>query len=145
MRRTSTVLLLAVALVASGSCLAQQAHADVALDVDTVGDTQVDTQVPETMPASRPAPTPAEVEAAPPAEHESAQPTRSAFGKVIAIMISSLQRQSRDSGQPAPPVHTSAAGTPLGIDVGDAFRSSSAAVAAQPDYAVRPSALAGPD
>ena len=141
MRCKSTALLLAAALVASGSGLAQQAHADVALDVDTVADARVE----EMMPASRPWATAAETATAEPAGGTATQPTRSAFGKVIAIMISSLQRKSRDSGQAAAPVHTSAAGTPLGIDVGAAFRTSSSVVAAQPDPAVRPSALAGPD
>ena len=101
MRCIPTTLLLAVALVASGSCLAQQAAA-------------------KTPPAHADAATAA---AEVPAEASIADaPTRSAFGKVIAIMISSLQREARDGAHPATPVHTSAAGTPLGIEVGDACR-----------------------
>jgi hypothetical protein len=52
---------------------------------------------------------------------QQAQP-RSAFGKVMAVMISSLQRQARERGRPRAAVRTSDAGTPLGIEVGDAFR-----------------------
>jgi hypothetical protein len=142
MRCIPTTLLLAVALVASGSCLAQQAAA-------------------KTPPAHADAATAA---AEVPAEASIADaPTRSAFGKVIAIMISSLQREARDGAHPATPVHTSPAATPLGIEVGDAFRSEAAAsapppppptapsptrspdpAAARPDYAVRQPALAGP-
>jgi hypothetical protein len=49
---------------------------------------------------------------------------RSAFGKVMAVMISALQQQSgRQARQsPQPPVRTSATGTPLGIEVGMSFR-----------------------
>jgi hypothetical protein len=155
MRCIPTTLLLAVALGASGSCLAQQATA-------------------KAVPA-RPAAPAVAVEA--PAEEIHAEAssaeassveasvadasTRSAFGKVIAIMISSLQRKTRDSTHQAVPVHTSATGTPLDIEVGDAFRSDAAPsapppsaapsparspdpAAARPDYAVRQSALAGP-
>ena len=139
MRCTPTALLLAVALVASGSCLAQQTRTEVALDVEATGDARAAETAPEPRYDTR-----AEVAAAPEGG-ASAQPTRSAFGKVIAIMISSLQRQSRDGAQPTPPVHTSDAGTPLGIDVGEAFRASPPQAAAQPEYAVRPPALAGPD
>jgi len=56
---------------------------------------------------------------------QSAQPAvqpRSAFGKVMAVMISSLQRQARERERPRATVRTSDAGTPLGIEVGDAFR-----------------------
>lgn len=150
MRCIPTTLLLAVSLGASGSCLAQQATA-------------------KAVPA-RPAAPAVAVEA--PAEEIRAEAssaeasvadasTRSAFGKVIAIMISSLQRKTRDSTHQAVPVHTSATGTPLDIEVGDAFRSDAAPsapppsaapsparspdpAAARPDYAVRQSALAGP-
>jgi hypothetical protein len=50
---------------------------------------------------------------------------RSAFGRVMGIMIEALRRQasgdsaSQASGQP---VRTTAAGAPLGIEVGSAFR-----------------------
>lgn len=127
MRRMPTTLLMAVALMASGSCLAQQAHGEIALDAG----------------ANDNAPRAAAPQA--PATDTASPRTRSAFGKVMAIMISSLQRQSREE-HPATPVHTSAAGTPLGIEVGEAFRGSSASPATpSPDYAVREAALAGPD
>lgn len=48
--------------------------------------------------------------------------SRSAFGKVMGVMIGALQRQSHDRTQPARPVRTTAAGTPIGIEVGAAFR-----------------------
>lgn len=125
-----TTLLLALALTASGSCLAQDAHAQHALDAAATGNAQ------------RAATTES------PAMDTAAPRTRSAFGKVMAIMISSLERQSRGE-QPAAPVRTSAAGTPLGIEVGEAFRTPSApsapSAAPSPDYAVREPALAGPD
>lgn len=126
MRCMPTNFLMAVALMASGSCLAQQAHGEVALDAGAAGNVQMaaTTQAPETDTAS--------------------PRKRSAFGKVMAIMISSLQRQSRDE-HPAPPVHTSAAGTPLGIEVGEAFRAPSSSSTPVRDYAVREPALAGPD
>jgi len=50
---------------------------------------------------------------------------RSAFGRVMGIMIEALRRQaSGDSASQAsgPPVRTTAAGAPLGIEVGSAFR-----------------------
>lgn len=124
MRRMPSTLLLAAALVASGSCLAQQAGAVTA------------------TPAAADA-SPAEASAT---ETDAAPAPRSAFGKVIAIMISSLQRQARDGGHPSAPVPTSAAGTPLDIEVGDAFRStpSPPALPPPPDYAARQPALAGP-
>lgn len=126
MRCMPTTLFMAVALMASGSCLAQQAHGEIALDAGATGN------------APRAATTQAATDAASPRP-------RSAFGKVMAIMISSLQRQSREE-HPAAPVHTSAAGTPLGIEVGEAFRASSGSPAtSSPDYAVREAALAGPD
>lgn len=131
MRCMPTTLFMAVALVASGSCLAQQARGDIALDVGATGNAQrtATTQMPAT--------------------DTTAPRTRSAFGKVMAIMISSLERQARDD-HPVAPVHTSAAGTPLGIEVGEAFRAPSApstpvSGSPSPDYAVRESALAGPD
>lgn len=127
MRRMPTTLFMAVALMASGSCLAQQAHGEIALDAGATGN------------APRVATTQA------PATDTASPRTRSAFGKVMAIMISSLQRQSREE-HPGAPVHTSAAGTPLGIEVGESFRAPSAAPATpSPDYAVREAALAGPD
>ncbi len=127
MRCMPTTLLMAVALMASGSCLAQQAHGEIALDAGATGN----------------APRAAVPQA--PATDTASPRTRSAFGKVMAIMISSLQRQSREE-HPAAPVHTSAAGTPLGIEVGEAFRAPSASPATpSPDYAVREAALAGPD
>jgi len=53
---------------------------------------------------------------------------RSAFGKVMAVMISSLQRPRADPRTPK--VRTSAAGTPLDIEVGDSFRLSMEAAGA---------------
>jgi hypothetical protein len=127
MRCMPTNFLMAVALMASGSCLAQQAHGEVAVDAGATGNTQA-----------------AATAQAPATDTASPRP-RSAFGKVMAIMISSLERQSRDE-RPAAPVHTSAAGTPLGIEVGEAFRApSSSPSTPSPDYAVREPALAGPD
>lgn len=55
-------------------------------------------------------------------------PHRSAFGRVMAVMIDALQREAvhQDvagdiAAKAAPEVRTSAIGTPLGIEVGDAF------------------------
>ena len=129
MRRMPTTLLLAVAFVASGPCPAQQADAATAharADAPAAASAMGDAEAP-----------------------------RSAFGKVIAIMISSLQHKDRGGAAPAAPVHTSAAGTPLGIEVGEAFRSdasgseSSGKQSPPPalppaDYAVQQPALAGP-
>ena len=53
---------------------------------------------------------------------------RSAFGRVMAVMISSLQRPQPDPR--ARKVRTSAVGTPLDIEVGDAFRMSMEAAGA---------------
>lgn len=130
-----TTVLLAVALMASGTCLAQQANADTVRGVDANADAQVaDTAMPAASATAE----------APPTDAAAPRP-RSAFGKVMAIMISSLERQARDE-RPAAPVHTSAEGTPLGIEVGEAFLAPSAPPATpSPDYAVRQSALAGPD
>jgi hypothetical protein len=131
MRRMPTPLLLAVAFVASGPCLAQ--HADA------------------TTTHARASDAPAAASAA----TGNAEAPRSAFGKVIAIMISSLQHKDAGGAAPVAPVHTSAAGTPLGIEVGEAFRSDASGAATSgkpssppalppPDYAVQQPALAGP-
>lgn len=57
-------------------------------------------------------------QAAKPAQEQS--PHLSAFGRVMAVMIDALQ-QDAHSGT-APPAGTTAIGTPLGIEVGEAFR-----------------------
>lgn len=60
-------------------------------------------------------PGPARPEAAP----------RSAFGQVMEVMIDALRQQARvstDTGNRAHEVRTTASGTPLGIEVGGAFR-----------------------
>lgn len=128
MRCMPTSLLLAAAFVASGSCLAQQ------------GASATTTPAPVEAPRAAAGAPATEAEAAAPA------PTRSAFGRVIGIMISSLQHQARDGGRPAARAHTSAAGTPLDIEIGDAFRATSSppALPPPPDYAARQPALAGP-
>jgi hypothetical protein len=96
MRRIPTRLILAAALAACGPCLAQQAQPRHAGDAATA--TRADAGALE------------------------APPQRSAFGKVMAVMIESLRHQAREREHPTPPVRTSAAGTPLGIEVGGAFR-----------------------
>lgn len=138
MRGISTTLLIAVALVASGSCLAQQAEATTAPPAQSRSDASAAaTGTPKT------------------------EGTRSAFGKVIALMISSLQRQAHEDARPTAPARTSASGTPLGIEVGAAFRNDASSLpdpasrpsgasppssaATLPEYAVRPAALAGTD
>lgn len=54
---------------------------------------------------------------------------RSAFGQVMEVMIDALQREAMRNADPSTATHpaagevrTTAAGTPLGIEVGDAFR-----------------------
>jgi len=47
--------------------------------------------------------------------------SRSAFGRVMDVMISALQHQSRAQAQSAGGARTTAAGTPTGIEVGAAF------------------------
>jgi hypothetical protein len=104
MRRASTIaMLLAAALAAHGTCFAQ-APAAAASGVEAQRATE----------ASAAATT--ETETTPTDE------SRSAFGKVIDVMIGALQRQSRDRARPARPVRTTAAGTPTDIEVGAAFR-----------------------
>jgi hypothetical protein len=98
MRRIPTLLLIAATLAFQGACFAQaQAGRD-----DTVG-----------------AAAPASTATAP--DTASAAP-RSPFGRVMAVMISALKHQSRERARPVAPVHTTRAGTPLGIEVGAAFR-----------------------
>jgi hypothetical protein len=63
--------------------------------------------------------------AGPAAQEETAH--RSAFGRVMALMIDALQRQeaqsdARAAPAAAPEVRTTAIGTPIGIEVGGAFR-----------------------
>jgi hypothetical protein len=50
------------------------------------------------------------------------QESRSAFGKVMGLMIGALQRQSHERAHPLRRVRTTDAGTPIGIEVGAAFR-----------------------
>ena len=95
MRRLSTFLLLAVALAALGACYAQAQAGDDAPDA---------------------------VDATVTAQDATDAGPRSPFGKVMAVMIDALQRQSRERSRPVAPVRTTAAGTPLGIEVGAAFR-----------------------
>jgi hypothetical protein len=68
-------------------------------------------------------------QAAGPAHGET--PHRSAFGRVMAVMIDALKQDALQQEAPgdaeadagaAPEVRTTAIGTPLGIEVGDAFR-----------------------
>lgn len=71
--------------------------------------------------------------AEPPEPHavQEEAPHRSAFGRVMALMIDALQAKAggdapgpattRDA-KPATAVRTTAIGTPLGIEVGEAFR-----------------------
>lgn len=123
MRRASTFLLLAIALGASGACFAQ-AH-------------------PQPSPA---APRPVDADADAPGARADA--TRSPFGKVMAVMITALQRQTEERSRPAAPVRTTAAGTPMDIEIGAAFRDARGArgAAAQEDLALGQAALAaGPD
>lgn len=127
MRRTPNSLLFAAALLASGSCLAQQASTDAV------------------APAPANAAAPASVPSPASATRNAGHP-RSAFGKVIGIMIASLQHPAPTaSDRPASHVETSAAGTPLDIEVGDAFRIDAAPAASKPtEYAVQQPAMAGP-
>jgi hypothetical protein len=139
MRRVSILLLLAAALAAHGACFAQSQARDRG---DALGATQ-DTAAQDTADAV----------------------PRSPFGKVMAVMISALQRQEGQQSQPVAPVRTTASGTPLGIEVGAAFRGAlesrgnagrnatgtgGAAAAAMPratppeDLVVRQATLAGP-
>ena len=92
MQRLATHLLLVAACAACAPCLAQEARATRVTD--------------GAAPAS--------------AAEDGAQ--RSPFGRVMAVMIASLQHQASASQHSASPVRTSANGTPLGIEVGDAFR-----------------------
>jgi len=92
-------LLMLVALCAPGACLAQMRA-----------------QAPEGAPAST------ADDSAPSGGDMRTEETRSAFGRVMAVMIAALQRQSADQSRPAAPVRTTAAGTPMDIEVGAAFR-----------------------
>src|ERR1700754_3041958 len=98
MRRIPTLLLLAAAFAACGPCLAQQARPR-----NSAGDVGA-------------------MDAGAGARSVEAPAQRSAFGRVMAVMISSLQHQAREREHPVASVRTSAAGTPLGIEVGGAFR-----------------------
>jgi len=60
----------------------------------------------------------ATADAEPPAPNQ----PRSAFGKVMGVMIGALQRQSHERAHPSRHVRTTASGTPIGIEVGAAFR-----------------------
>lgn len=107
MRRASTIaVLLVAALAAHGACFAQAPASPRAVDVDV--DAQPAAHAGQAASDSAPAI----------ADGES----RSAFGKVMGVMIGALQRQSRERAHPARPVRTTAAGAPTGIQVGAAFR-----------------------
>jgi hypothetical protein len=101
MRRTSTVLLLAAALAAPGACFAQARAQAIAGHAPDAPAAAVDTALPT-----------------PPLEDA----PRSAFGRVMAVMIRALQRQSDAPAHAAAPVRTTAAGTPMDIQVGANFR-----------------------
>lgn len=125
MRCVSTVLLLAAALGAPGACFAQaQQRGNVPADA---------------APAAAPA-------------DPRTDTTRSAFGRVMAVMIAALQQQASEPASPATPVRTTAAGTPMDIEVGAAFNdaaraptpSSRAPRTAPSDLALSQAALAGP-
>ena len=96
MRCLPTILLSMAALAASAQCAAQTAAATVAAE--------------------------AKPDATPGTDDDAQTESRSAFGRVMAVMISSLQRPQPDPH--ARKVRTSAVGTPLDIEVGDAFRMS---------------------
>jgi hypothetical protein len=98
MRRASTVLLLVVALAAPGACFAQARAQAIAANAPDAPAAAVDVALP----------TPVE--------------PRSAFGRVMAVMIRALQRQSDAPAHAAAPVRTTAAGTPMDIQVGANFR-----------------------
>lgn len=130
MHRVSTFLLLAAALCAPGACLAQgQAQA-----------------APRAASASAEA-TPSQQASAAPRTDE----TRSAFGRVMAVMIAALQHQASEPVSMAPPVRTTAAGTPMDIEVGAAFSDAMATpeararTTAPTDLTLSQAALAGPD
>lgn len=100
MRRLSNHLLLAAACIACAPCIAQEARARADMEGGYSG----------SMLRERAA--------------VAAETRRSAFGRVMDVMIASLQRQARESDPPrqsAASVRTTAAGTPLGIEVGGAF------------------------
>lgn len=106
MRRVSVLLMLAAALYAPGACFAQvQAQAGA-------------TGSPDPMSLHDPA-----VDAAADARADDARTgeTRSAFGRVMAVMISALQHQASTPSTPSAPVRTTAAGTPMDIQIGAAF------------------------
>jgi hypothetical protein len=76
---------------------------------------------------------PVQVDADAPQEAPQEAPHRSAFGRVMALMIDALQTEAMgDEANSAPAtardakaaagVRTTAIGTPLGIEVGEAFR-----------------------
>lgn len=102
MRGLPNHLLLAAACMACAPCLAQEARARADVVDNGVGAAAFAGD--RGMPATA--------------------PRRSAFGRVMDVMIASLQHQARASERPQPaaaPVRTTAAGTPLGIEVGGAF------------------------
>lgn len=98
-------MLLAAALAAPfGACLAQGRDAAPGADAARNGDASaMEAPVATDMPVTT---------------HES----RSAFGKVMGLMIGALQRQSHERAHPLRRVRTTDAGTPIGIEVGAAFR-----------------------
>lgn len=98
MHRAAALLLLSAALCAPGACFAQADAPGAAATADAM---------------------PSAASRADPRTDE----TRSAFGRVMAVMISALQRQASAPGSEAnaDPVRTTAAGTPLDIEVGAAF------------------------
>ncbi|MGN6113215.1 MAG: hypothetical protein ACTHOC_09485 [Luteimonas sp.] len=100
MTRRASILLLAAALAAHGACFAQGLPDAVAGDAPVASAAASDPALP----------------AAPQGE------TRSAFGRVMAVMIRALQHQSGAPSQTVAPVRTTAAGTPMDIEVGANFR-----------------------
>jgi hypothetical protein len=95
--RRAPILLLAAALAVHGACFAQARPQATAGDASGAGG-----------------------DAALPAPSEGA--TRSAFGRVMAVMIRALQHESDAPSRAIAPVRTTAAGTPMGIEVGANFR-----------------------
>lgn len=108
MRRVTTLLLLVAAFAADGACFAQ-----APIDHETPGAILATPYAASPYEPSQPGARNAGPSSRP----------RSAFGKVMAVMIAALQRQSRDGTEPAAaPVRTTSVGTPPGIEVGAAFR-----------------------
>jgi hypothetical protein len=99
--RTAAVLLAAALAAPAGACLAQ--GRDAAQAADATGSAGAEATMEMETPVA-------------------ARGSRSAFGKVMGLMIGALQRQSQERAHPVRRVRTTAAGTPIGIEVGAAFR-----------------------